>query len=201
MATRPPEFFDATAMPDAIWWEALWPDPAAVIAAIGIDPGMDVIDLCAGDGWFTLPIARIAKEVIALDIDRSVLEVARHRLTEAGVSNCRYIEGDAFDLAALAGRPVDHVVIANAFHGVPDKTRLAESVRGALKPSGQLSIVNWHTRPREQTTVLGEPRGPRTELRLSPQQTVDAVVPGGFRLIKVVEIPPFHYGAIFERLD
>src|SRR5262249_44110638 len=34
-----------TEMPTAGWWEALWPDPAAVLAAVGIKPGMDVIDL------------------------------------------------------------------------------------------------------------------------------------------------------------
>jgi len=37
-------------MPTAGWWEALWPDPAGVLAAVGIKPGMEVIDLCSGDG-------------------------------------------------------------------------------------------------------------------------------------------------------
>jgi len=59
--------------------------------------------------------------------------------------------------------------------------------------------VNWHQRPREETTVLGEPRGPRTELRMSPQQTRDAVEAGGLMLETIVEIPPYHYGAVFRR--
>jgi len=29
---------------NAGWWEALWPDPAGVLAKVGIKPGMDVID-------------------------------------------------------------------------------------------------------------------------------------------------------------
>ena len=29
------------------------------------------------------------------------------------------------------------------------------------------AIVNWHKRPREETPILGEPRGPKTELRMS----------------------------------
>jgi len=45
--------------------------------------------------------------------------------------------------------------------------------------------------------VLGEPRGPKTDLRLSPQQTIADVEAGGFRLMKLVEVPPYHYGAIF----
>ena len=71
-------------MPTAGWWEALWPDPAGVLAAVGIEPDMEVVDLCSGDGWFTLQIAKIAGHVIAIDIDPNLLEVARHRLTGDG---------------------------------------------------------------------------------------------------------------------
>jgi len=115
---------------------------------------MDVIDLCAGDGWFTLQIARIAAHVIAIDIDRRLLDVARLRLTESGLRNCDYVEGAAYDVARLAPRPADFVFMANAFHGVPDRPRLARAVHAALRPGGRFAIVNWHQRPREQTTVL-----------------------------------------------
>ena len=199
MSTDLPGFFQGTEMPTAGWWEALWPDPPAVLTAVGIRPGIEVIDLCSGDGWFTLQIAKIAKHVVAIDIDPALLEVARIRLTEAGVANCEYRAGDAYQLVTLAGRPVDFVFMANAFHGVPDRPRLARAVHDALKPGGRFAIVNWHTRPREETTVLGEPRGPRSELRLSPQQTIDAVTAGGLCSAGVVELPPYHYGALFER--
>lgn len=199
MATKPPGFFEGTEMPTAGWWEALWPDPAGVLAAAGIKPGMTVIDLCSGDGWFTLQIARIARRVIAVDIDPALLEVARHRLAEGGASNCRFVAGDAYDLARLVPEPADFVFMANAFHGVPDRPRLARAVRDALEPAGRFAVVNWHKRPREETTVLGEPRGPRTELRMSPEQTVRAVEAAGLRLAVLVDIPPYHYGAVFER--
>jgi SAM-dependent methyltransferase len=115
------------------------------------------------------------------------------------MSNCDFKAGDAFQLASLAARPVDFVFMANAFHGVPDRPRLARAVREALKPQGHFAIVSWHQRPREQTTVLGEPRGPRTELRMSPEQTVEAVSAAGLSHVKTVEIPPHHYGAVFAR--
>ena len=66
-----------------------------------------------------------------------------------------------------------------------------------LKPGGRLAIVNWHPRPREETTVLGEPRGPQTELRLSPEQTIRRLNVSGLKLVRVVEVPPYHYGAVF----
>jgi len=197
MSTNLPGFFQGTEMPTAGWWEALWPDPAGVLAAVGIRPGTEVIDLCSGDGWFTRPIARIARHVIAIDIDSNLLEVARRHLAESGMANCDFVAGDACELATLVPVPADFVFMANAFHGVPDRPRLARAVRAALKPGGFFAIVNWHQLPREETRILGEPRGPRDELRLSPEMTVKAVEPSGLKLARLVEIAPYHYGAIF----
>jgi ubiquinone/menaquinone biosynthesis C-methylase UbiE len=196
-----PGFFEGTEMPTAGWWEALWPDPAIVLAAVGITPGMDVIDLCSGDGWFTLQIAKIAGHVVAVDIDGDLLDVARHRLNESGVTNCDFVKADAYDLASLTPRPADFVFLANAFHGVPDRPRLARVVREALQPNGRFAIVNWHQRPREETTILGEPRGPKTELRISPEQTIKSVEAGGLKFLRQIEVPPYHYGVIFQRLS
>ncbi len=109
MATDIPGFFQGTEMPTAGWWEALWPDPAGVLAAVGLKPDMDVIDLCSGDGWFTLQIAKTARHVIAIDIDPHFLEVARHRLSESGVTNCDFVAGDAYELSKLVPAPVDFV--------------------------------------------------------------------------------------------
>jgi len=195
---HPPGFFQGTEMPNAGWWEALWPDPAGVLAAVGLRPGMDVIDLCSGDGWFTLSIAKVARHVCAIDIDPNLLEVARHRLAENGLTNCDFVPGDAFDIAKLAA-PADFVFLANAFHGVLERTQLAEAVRTALKPDGNFVIVNWHNRPRDETPILGEPRGPKTELRMSPEETIKSVEAGGLKLKKTVEIPPYHYGVVFAR--
>jgi SAM-dependent methyltransferase len=196
---KPAEVFEGTEMPVAGWWEALWSDPAGVLAAVGLESGLDVIDLCSGDGWFTLQIAKVARRVTAIDIDRDLLELARHRLAEAGVSNCELVHGNAYDVVTFAAARVDFVFMANAFHGVPDRPRLARAVHDVLKPSGRLAIVNWHRRPREETLILGEPRGPKTELRLSPEETAGAVERGGLKLVQVVEIPPYHYGVVFER--
>jgi hypothetical protein len=36
-----PGFFEGTGMPDPGWWEALWPDPAGVLAKVGLKSDMD----------------------------------------------------------------------------------------------------------------------------------------------------------------
>jgi SAM-dependent methyltransferase len=197
MTNRHPAFFEGTEMPTA--WPALWPNPAGVLEAVGLKRKMEVIDLCCGDGWFTLAIAKVAIQVIAIDIDRDMLDVARAHLTDAGVTNCEFVEGDVYELTTLAPRPADFVFMANAFHGVPDRLRLSQAVRQRLKPGGRFVIVNWHHRPREETTILGEPRGPKTELRMSPQQTIKAVEAGGLKFTELVELLPYHYAVVLER--
>jgi SAM-dependent methyltransferase len=194
-----PGFFEGTGMPDPGWWEALFPDPARILASVGLPSDSDAIDLCCGDGWFTLQMTRIARHVIAVDIDPHMLETSRARLGEAGIVNCEFIAGDACQLPGMVSKPVDFVFMANAFHGVPDPLKLAEAVETVLKPGGLFAIVNWYRRPREETTVLGEPRGPKSELRMSPRQTIDAVTPGGLNFAELVEIPPYHYGVVFRK--
>lgn len=198
MTDHPPGFFVGTEMPTAGWWEALWPDPAGVLAAAGLRSGMDAIDVCSGDGWFTLQIAKVARRVAAIDIDSAMLDVARHRLAENGIANCDFIVGDAYDIARLT-QSADFIFMANAYHGVPDRLRLGRAVRSALKPGGTFAIINWHKRPREETTILGEPRGPKTELRMSPDETIKSAQGSGLKLVKVVEVPPYHYGALFQQ--
>jgi predicted methyltransferase len=102
------------------------------------------------------------------------------------------------ELSRLITVPVHYVLIANTFHGVPDKTELARQVAKTLMANGHLAIVNWYPLPREQTTVLDKPRGPATAMRMSPAAVQAVVEPAGFVLERLVELPPFHYGAVFE---
>jgi ubiquinone/menaquinone biosynthesis C-methylase UbiE len=196
-----PGFFEGTGMPDADWWQALWPNPAKVLADVRLKPGMSAVDLCCGDGWFTLPTAEIARHVIAIDIDHALLQAARSRLAAQRIANCTYVEADAFEITRVVREPVDHVFFANVFHGVPDRSRLAKAVHDVLRPGGLFAIVNWHARRREETMILGEPRGPATELRMTPEQTIASVEPSGLALRDRIEVSPYHYGAVFERAN
>ncbi len=193
--------FPATAMPDSDWWSALWPAPGRVLADLGIEPDLDVVDLCCGDGHFTAAIAQEASRVAAIDIDPRMLELARTKVAAAAAGHCTFIEGDAYDLAALVPWPADLVFMANTFHGVPVKERLARAVAAILKPSGRFVVINWHRRPREETQVLGKPRGPMTEMRMEPTDVAAALEPCALRLEHVVDLPPYHYGAILRQAD
>ncbi|MEB0027718.1 methyltransferase domain-containing protein [Pseudomonas sp. MH9.2] len=195
--------FQATGMPDKNWWHALWPDPDGIVKELRIESGMTVVDLGCGDGYFTAAIARRVGpgRVIGLDLDLD-LDPAMLEQAEAacdGMSNCDWLLGDAMELSRLIASPVDFVLIANTFHGVPDKTALSKEVAAALQPAGRFAIVNWYPIAREDTPVLGQPRGPRTELRMSTEETRAVAEPAGFQLEGLVKLPPYHYGAIFKK--
>jgi SAM-dependent methyltransferase len=193
------DFFTGTGMPDRSWWSALWPDPGGILRALGIEARMTVVDLCCGDGYFTAPLAKlVGGRVYGVDLDPAMLERARAEVASAGATVRGWIRADAMDLAEFIPEQVDYVLLANTFHGVPDKTGLARGVAGVLKAGGRFAVVNWHPLPREKTVVLGEPRGPATKLRMAPEQVRFAVEPAGFHLDRVVELPPYHYGAIFR---
>ena len=191
--------FPATTMPDARWWQALWPDPVKVLVEMGVEPGTVAVDLCCGDGLFTPALAGIVGRVYAIDIDPDLLDRTRARVAAAGGTNCRFVVADAMRVDAVVPEPVDYVFLANTFHGVPDQLRLARAVKAILKPCGQFGIVNWHRRPREETVVLGWPRGPKTEMRMEARDVTAVVEPTGLVLNRAVELPPYHYGAIFRR--
>src|SRR3546814_1821259 len=99
-------------------------------------------------------------------IRRAAAEAARQ---DATVS--RWICADARAVAEHLADPLDYVLLANTFHGVPDQPALVRAVRRVLRPGGRFGIVNWRPLPRERTTVLGRPRGPGTELRIDRKST------------------------------
>lgn len=192
--------FPATVMPDPDWWQALWPDPLAVLVKLGLTPGMRAVDLCCGDGHFTAPMCQLLNgKVVAIDLDPDMLSLAKQAIEAADVPAPTWIEGDARNMRQLLSGEVDAVLIANTFHGVPSQTEMAQSVYEILKPGGRFIVVNWHVRPREETPVLGLARGPRQELRMSPDDVSNVVTPAGFILDGIAELEPYHYGAIFRR--
>ncbi len=196
-------FFPATSMPDEDWWRMLWAEPQHVLKRLGLRGHMHAVDLCCGYGWFTLPMAQMLGKgmVTAIDIEPDMISAAKERLKAAAAPPVRWIVGCAQELdRALPSKSQDFVFIANTFHGVPDKMTLTTVVHKVLKTGGLFVIVNWHARPREKTCVLGKPRGPATDMRMSPQAVQEVVEKADFEFSTCVELPPYHYGLVFHRL-
>lgn len=194
--------FRNTSQPDWDWWGKLWPTPGATLRELGIDRGTTLAEVGSGDGYLALPAARIVAPapVYAVDLEADLLADLEDIASMQGIENVHTIRGDARHLDEILPEPVEAVLLANAFHGVDDRERLLEAVANSLRPGGTFVVVNWVDRPREETTLGGEPRGPPTELRVGPDETREAVLEGAdFAVDRAVELPPYHYGLVFER--
>lgn len=193
--------FQNTRQPDWDWWGELWDDPEATLRALGADEATAVLDLACGDGFFTIPLAALVDgPVYGVDLDPDYLTRLRDYAAEAD-ADVTCVAGDARNLSSLLTEPVDYVLLANTFHGVDDQEGLATAVYDVLEPGGRFVIVNWHDQPREETTVAGSVRGPPTDLRMAPEETRTVVEAAGFEAVETVELPPYHYGVVFERRD
>jgi len=194
--------FQNTRQPDWDWWSKLWPTPGATLRRLGITAGATVAEVPSGNGYFALPVARIAEPatVYAIDLDTSLLEELDEIATQQGIENVETRQADAREFAQHLPEPVDVVLLANTFHGIDDTDAVVRQAFDALHPGGQFVVCNWAAEPRETTTIDGEPRGPPTELRVTPEQTVQAVTDvAGFERRDEIDLPPYHYALRFER--
>ncbi|BEQ13112.1 16S rRNA (adenine(1518)-N(6)/adenine(1519)-N(6))-dimethyltransferase RsmA [Desulfoferula mesophila] len=83
----------------------------AIAASAGAGPGDSVVEIGAGLGALTLPLAQSAAKVWAVEVDRGIHAALLEVLAEAGADNVEPLLADALnldwpDLAARAGGPV-----------------------------------------------------------------------------------------------
>lgn len=194
--------FENTGQPDWDWWGKLWPTPGATLQKLGIESGQLVAEIGCGSGYFALPAARIVdpEPVYALDLDETLLNELDQVADQQNIKNVVPIHGDARNLASVLPRSVDTLVVANTFHGVDEKPEFIEQAFDVINPGGNLIIINWHDQPRETTTVLDEPRGPPTDVRMTPRETKESVLSAvSFTFDREIDLPPYHFALVFNR--
>lgn len=77
----------------------------SIVRRAGLDPDDQVLEIGAGLGALTLPLAKRAKEVVAVEPDGRIAAILRGEILSAGISNVTIIEKDILrcDIEALAG--------------------------------------------------------------------------------------------------
>lgn len=120
-----------------------------------------VVDLGCGTGLLTLPAARSAARVIAVDYSRPMLDRLRDSASNAALGNIELVRADLRELP-LADASVDIVVSSYAFHHLPDEGKelaLAEA-RRVLRPGGRIVVCDMmfslSLRARNRRIVLGK---------------------------------------------
>jgi SAM-dependent methyltransferase len=115
----------------------------AVVAGLGITPGLKVLDLGCGDGTTALPAARLGADVLGVDIASNLVEAGNRRAQAEGLTNCRFQEGDATNLSGLADRSFDLVVSIFGAMFAPKPFAVAKEMVRVTRPSGRIVMGNW----------------------------------------------------------
>jgi protein-L-isoaspartate(D-aspartate) O-methyltransferase len=104
---------------------------ALMIQAAGIGPGDHVLEVGAGSGYAAAVISRIAREVIAIERQHDLVEVARERMRRLAFDNVEIVEGDGTK-GCREHAPFDAILAAASGSHVPGP--LVEQ----LAPNGRL---------------------------------------------------------------
>jgi SAM-dependent methyltransferase len=115
----------------------------ALVATLGITPGMDVLDLGCGDGTTALPAAQLGANVLGVDIAANLVAAGNARAQDAGLTNLRFQEGDATDLKELADDSFDLVVSIFGAMFAPRPFDVAKEVVRVTRPGGRILMGNW----------------------------------------------------------
>lgn len=116
-------------------------NPDEVIAPY-VTPGMTVLEPGPGMGFLTLPLARRvgSGRVIAVDIQRKMLEALRRRATKAGLIQrieIRLAEANSLGVEDLRSS-VDLVVAFAVVHEMPSADAFFREAAAVMAPGGRL---------------------------------------------------------------
>jgi SAM-dependent methyltransferase len=114
-----------------------------LVASLGVTSGLEVLDLGCGDGTTALPAARLGADVLGVDIASNLVEAGNKRAELEGLGNCRFQEGDASDLHALADDSFDLVVSIFGAMFAPKPFDVAREMVRVTRSGGRIVMGNW----------------------------------------------------------
>ncbi len=107
--------------------------------------GKRVLEIGCGIGTDTMSFARAGADVTAVDLSDRSLEIARERARVFGVTNVRFVSGNAERLReSLAVQPYDLVYSFGVIHHTPNPDAALRELRRYLAPDGTLKIMLYH---------------------------------------------------------
>jgi demethylmenaquinone methyltransferase / 2-methoxy-6-polyprenyl-1,4-benzoquinol methylase len=122
----------------------LWKQFTMQVAALR--PGQKALDVAGGTGDLAASMARQVGDrglVVLTDINAAMLDRGRDRLINEGlVGNVRFVQANAERLPFPDGT-FDCITIAFGLRNVTDKPAALASMRRALKPGGQLLVLEF----------------------------------------------------------
>ena len=135
---------------DQLSWfhEAFEPELEAIVSKLPLAPGMRVLDLACGDGFYT---RRIAKRlgpsgfVTGVDLNLAYLEQAREEAADdPSLATIDFVVA-SFDALPFPNDTFDFAWCAQSLYSLPDPTLVARYVARVLKPGGVFAVLENDT--------------------------------------------------------
>lgn len=114
-----------------------------LVHRIGIKKGMKVLDVGCGDGTTAIPAARLGADVLGVDIARNLVTAGNRRAQAEKLSNCRFVEGDACNLQAIADGEFDVTMSIFGAMFAPKPFEVARELVRVTKNGGKVIMGNW----------------------------------------------------------
>lgn len=110
-------------------------------ALLRLLPAMEIADLGAGDGSFSLLLAQRASNVIAVDSSAKMIEVGREQAKRQGMKNIEFRLGD-FEEVPINDASVDLVFFSQSLHHALHPERAVHEAWRILRPTGRVVILD-----------------------------------------------------------
>jgi predicted methyltransferase len=154
-----------------------------IVAAAHVKKGGAVADVGAGTGLYTMLFAEAVGPkgtVYAVEIAPRFLEYLGQRAKKAGARNVKVVRGSA-NSAELAPASVDLVFLCDTYHHFELPKENLASIRRALRPDGELMVVDFKREPGKTSAWVNE------HVRAGQAVVTQEIEAAGFT--KVEELP------------
>lgn len=112
---------------------------------LGLQPGMSVADVGAGDGDWSFALAQIVGEdgqVFATEVDADKLKKIERSLKRRNLKQVQTVLGDQ-ESTGLGPGSVDAVLIRLVYHHFVQPEKMQQDLKRALRPGGRIAIVDF----------------------------------------------------------
>jgi precorrin-6B methylase 2 len=120
-------------------------EPAKLMTALKLKPGIAVADLGAGSGYFTFRVSEQVGDkgkVYAVDIQPEMLAIIKERAAKRKVTNIELVQGTEKD-PKLPAETLDLIFMVDVYHEFSYPFEMTEKMVKALKPGGKLVFVEY----------------------------------------------------------
>lgn len=158
--------------------------PEMAIEALGVLKGMNVADIGAGTGYFSIRLAaRVGAtgRVYANDVQPEMLARIRERTAKLNISNIETVLGSEADPKLPTGK-MDIVLLVDVYHEFSQPQRMLNAIRTSLKPDGRLVLLEYR---KEDPTIPIRP-----DHKMSIPEVRTELEAQGFRMEKVLDTLP-----------